>query len=592
LEERERQYRLLAENSTDIIARTSIEGILLYISPACQTLLGYDPSEMIGHPQSYFVHPEDLANDASQIRIGITQTNHTYTYVHRIRHRDGQYLWFETITRPIRDPLTRTITELQVASRNITERRKIESELRESENRYRQLIEESSDAIFTTALDGVFTYVNPATEFIVGYKAAELIGKRFTLVLETYWSHLLRRFYYKQITQQIPETILNFPIRTKSGANLWVEQTVKIILQNGKVTQLSGTVRDVTSRHEAEQNLLLTQFSLDAAKDAAFWIKHDGHFGYVNRATSTSLGYDVDRLLTLTISAIYPEITPTEWHSLWSQIQQTGEFTKELTSRRQDGTLFTVEMAANFMSYDDQEFVFAFVRDLTSRKQMETELQQERDFAHQIMDNMGQALIVKDTCNNLEYINPAVTQLIGYSSAELLGRDFESLIVEEDIHIFKEHMTQRKQGKTSTYEIRLERANCETIYVMITSVPRYKDDVYVGSIGVITDMTERIHQEAERDRLITEVQQNADLLRTVIDSTPDWIFAKDLSFRYILANKGFADGIGKSLDEILGKTDVELGVADEIVFGNPEKNVFGTRNEDVVVLKTGKSYFK
>ncbi|MEP6987583.1 MAG: response regulator, partial [Chloroflexota bacterium] len=127
---------------------------------------------------------------------------------------------------------------------------------------------------------------------------------------------------------------------------------------------------------------------------------------------------------------------------------------------------------------------------------------------------------------------------------------------------------------------------------MITSVPRYKDDVYVGSIGVITDMTERIHQEAERERLITEVQQNADLLRTVIDSTPDWIFAKDLNFRYILANKGFADGIGKSLDEILGKTDVELGVTDEIVFGNPEKNIFGTRNEDVVVLKTGKSYFK
>ncbi len=592
LEERERQYRLLAENSTDIIARSTVEGKLLYISPACKTLLGYEPEEMIGRPQSDFIHPEDLVNENSNIRLGITQTTHTFTFVHRIRHRDGHYLWFETITRPVRDPVARTITELQVASRNITERRRIEFELRESETRYRQIIEESSDAIFTASVAGVFTYANPATAHIVGYTTDELIGRPFTFVLEEYWRNLLTRFYLKQLTHQIPETVLNFPIHTKSGEQRWVEQNVKLTIQNGIVTQLTGMVRDVTARHEAEQNLLLTQFSLDAAQDAAFWIKRDGHFGYANRATSTSLGYDADQLLALTMSDIYPDITPDKWHLMWDEIQQTGEFSKELTSRKHDGTLFTVEMAANFMSYDDQEFIFAFVRDLTSRKQMEVELEQERDFAHQIMDNMGQALIVKNKDNCLEYVNPAVTQVLGYSTDELLGRDFESLIIEDDIQTFRENIRHRIKGQTSSYEIRLERADCETIYAMVTSVPRYKDDVNIGSIAVITDMTDRMHQEAERNRLTSEVQKNADLLRTVIDSTPDWIFAKDRSFRYILANKGFADGIGKSVNDILGKTDVELGVDDEIIFGNPEKNIFGTRNEDELVLQTGKSYFK
>jgi PAS domain S-box-containing protein len=590
LEERERQYRLLAENSTDIIARMTVEGKLLYISPACKTLLGYAPEEMIGHAQSEFIHPDDLANEGSRVRISITQTTNTFTYVHRLQHRDGYYLWFETITRPIRDSLTHAITELQVASRNITESRKFELALRESETRYRQLIEESSDAIFTTSVIGEFTYVNPATANVVGYTTDELLGKHFTFVLEEYWSNLLTRFYIKQIDQQIPETILNFPIRTKSGEQRWVEQNVKITLQNGAVTQLTGSVRDVTARHEAEQNLLLTQFSLDAAQDAAFWIKDNGHFGYANR--STSLGYDVDHLLTLTISDVYPEITPERWRVLWDEIQQTGEFSKEMTSRKKDGTLFTVEMAANFMSYDDQQFVFAFVRDLTLRKQMEDELQQERDFAHQIMDNMGQALVVKDVNNCLEYVNPAVTRLLGYEQPELLGRDFESLIIEEDVHTFKEIRNDRLKGRISTYELRLERADYATIYVMITSVPRYKDEVYVGSIAVITDMTDRIHQEAERNRLTSEVQQNANLLRTVIDSTPDWIFAKDRNFRYILVNKGFADGIGKSLEEILGKTDIELGASEEIIYGNPEKNIFGARNEDIIVLETGKSYFK
>ncbi len=592
LEERERQYRLLAENSTDIIARVTVEGRLLYISPACKTLLGYTPDEMIGHMQSEFIHPEDLANESSNIRTGITQTDHTFTYVHRNRHRDGHYIWFETITRPVRDPQTRTITELQVASRNISERRIIESALRESETRYRQLIEEASDAIFTTSAHGIFTYVNPATEHIVGYSADELIGKPSSNVLEPYWAKVVRQFYAKQISEQIPETVLNFPVRTKSGEERWVEQTTKITLESGDVTHLTATVRDITARHRAEQNLLLTQFSLDAAQDAALWIKHDGHINYANRAASTSLGYDTHKLLSLTISDIYPEFTPDAWKALWAEIKGKGEFFKELTSRKHNGTQFKVEMAANFMSYDDQEFVFAFVRDLTSRKLMESELQQERDFAHQIMENMGQALVVKDIDNRLQYVNPAVTQLIGYSVQELLGRDFETLIIEEDIPTFRSNLSQRVKGQSTTYEIRLERADCATIYTMVMSVPRYKDNVCIGSIAVITDMTERMQQEAERRRLTSQVQQNAELLRTVIDSTPDWIYAKDRNFRYILANKGFADGLGKTPDEILGKTDSELGITNEIIYGNPEKNIFGTRNEDVIVLQTGKSYFK
>lgn len=592
LEERERQYRLLAENSTDIIARSTVEGKLLYISPACKALLGYEPADMIGRTYKEFSHAEDAASDGSEIRLGIAHASDTFTYVHRIRHRDGHYLWFETITRPVRDPKTHAMIELQIASRDITQRRVVEEALRDSETRYRQLIEEASDAIFTTGIDGRFTYVNPATEKIGGYTSKELIGKHFTMVLDSYWSQLLQRFYYKQVTQKIPETILNFPIRTRSGDQRWVEQTVKLILQNDKVMQLSGVVRDVTARHEAEQNLLLTQFSLDAAQDAAFWIKHDGHFGYVNRATSVSLGYDIDYLLTLTVSDIYPDISPVQWQELWEQIKHNGEFSKELVSRKKDGTLFTVEMAANFMSYDDQEFVFAFVRDLTLRKRMESELEQERDFAHQIMENMGQALVVKDVNGCLEYVNPAVSQMLGHSTQSLLGQKFESLIVEDDVEIYKQSGEQRLKGNSTIYEVRLKRTDQLSIYTLITSVPRYKDGVYVGSIAVITDMTEHMHQEAERNRLITEVQQNAELLRTVIDSTPDWIFAKDRNFRYILVNKGFADGIGKTNAEILGKTDDELGVAEEVVFGNPEKNIFGTRNEDMLVLSTGKSYFK
>jgi PAS domain S-box-containing protein len=93
------------------------------------------------------------------------------------------------------------------------------------------------------------------------------------------------------------------------------------------------------------------------------------------------------------------------------------------------------------------------------------------------MDNMGQALIVKDVINCLEYANPAVTQLLGYTTQELLGRNYESLIVDEDVQLFKQNLYRRIKGQTTTYEVRLKRSNSETIHTMVTSVPRYKDNV-------------------------------------------------------------------------------------------------------------------
>ncbi|MCA0457391.1 MAG: PAS domain S-box protein [Chloroflexi bacterium] len=592
LEEREHQYRLLAENSTDIIIRTTIEGTILYISPAFKTLLGYEPESIIGKTRAEISHPDDILNNNSQIRSGIFSTTSTFTYTHRFRHRDGHYLWFETVARPVRDPKTNHITEIHVSSRDITERRRMEEALSASETRYRQLVEEAGDAIFTISTDGVFTYANPAIKRITGYHPEELIGKHFTMVLRDYWGELLTRFYQKQIAERIPETILDFPLYARDGVQHWVEQTIHIVLNEGKVTHLSSILRDVTARHEAEQNLLLTQFSLDAAQDAAFWIKKDGHFGYVNKAASTTLGYDTDQLLQLSVSDIYPEITSDLWFIWWNNLKQESEFSRELVSRRKNGTTFNVEMAANFMSYDDQEFVFAFVRDLTMRKQMENALNQERDFARQIMENMGQALIVKDTEGRLEYVNPAAAFMLGYTKQELIGRNFESLIVDDDIEEFHSIQVQRRNEMRIAYEIGMKRADGRLIHTAITSVSRSINDAFAGSIAVITDMTERMQQEAEREHLHREIQKNAELLRKVIDSTPDWIFAKDQNFRYLLANRGFAEGIGIPAEEIVGKTDLELGMTEEIVFGDAAHHTTGIRAEDIAVLTTGESIHK
>lgn len=127
LRESEARYRLLAENATDVISRHAPDGTYLYASPACRTLLGYTPDELVGTNAYDYFHP----NDAYAVMESYTDADergiHTVTY--RVRRKDGEYVWFETTSSQIRDPETGEIREIIATSRDVTERHHRERKL-------------------------------------------------------------------------------------------------------------------------------------------------------------------------------------------------------------------------------------------------------------------------------------------------------------------------------------------------------------------------------------------------------------------------------------------------------------------------------
>lgn len=154
--ESEDRYRLMAENSTDMITRHDPKGIFLYVSPACHALLGYEPEELIkGVPNDYF-HPEDLEAIA-KAHSTVLALPVTYTVSYRIRRKDGHYVWFETTSRAIREAETGKIQEIIGVSRDITERKQREQELRESESSIRALYQVTS-APYTDPINRVSTF--------------------------------------------------------------------------------------------------------------------------------------------------------------------------------------------------------------------------------------------------------------------------------------------------------------------------------------------------------------------------------------------------------------------------------------------------
>jgi two-component system sensor kinase FixL len=121
LRESELRFHLLAENATDIISRHTPDGTYLYVSPSCKTLLGYKPEELIGFNAYKLLHHDDIAKIRKMLNPRRERPAHQ-TATYRARRKEGDYRWFESNIRIVRDEQTKAIREIHSASRDITDR--------------------------------------------------------------------------------------------------------------------------------------------------------------------------------------------------------------------------------------------------------------------------------------------------------------------------------------------------------------------------------------------------------------------------------------------------------------------------------------
>src|SRR5581483_6186073 len=156
-------------------------------------------------------------------------------------------------------------------------------------------------------------------------------------------------------------------------------------------------------------------------------------------------------------------------------------------------------------------------RELAERTRIEQELQEQRDFAVQVMDNLGQGMTITDAEGHFEYVNPAYAKMLGLSPSDLIGKTPRDFTLPEDLEKLDKARGQRKQGQASTYETRLRRATGEIVYVLITGVPRWLNEKFIGAIAVVTDLTERKKAENEQAALLERIQRHNVQLQTAAE---------------------------------------------------------------------------
>ncbi len=175
LQRSEELYRLIAENSTDMISKRTSDGHITYVSPACRSLLGYEPEELVGQNAYQFYHPDDLQMVLTALEpVFHSATVTTATY--RIRRKDGRYIWFETRSQGIDNAENGKLQEIICSSRDVTERHEAQARLQESEIRFQQMNATIDDLFwFSEQRLTKLIYVSPALKKIWGLEVEAVL---------------------------------------------------------------------------------------------------------------------------------------------------------------------------------------------------------------------------------------------------------------------------------------------------------------------------------------------------------------------------------------------------------------------------------
>jgi PAS domain S-box-containing protein len=353
--EAENRLRLITENMQDMLLLTDTNLVCTYASASHKWSLGYDPKEMVGRPVYDFVHPDDLAKAMEAAKTAFKDISAGKMEV-RVRRADGSYILSEGIGKILTDDSGQVIGTM-LTSRDITERKKIEQALKESEEKYRKLFEEAMDAIFVAdAETGILIDCNNAATTLTGRTKLEIIGKHQRFLhpdgnggnfSESFEQHLGDK------EGQIIET----QIIQKNDEIRDVAIKANLIEVNGK-RMLQGIFRDVTERKERARKAQFQARLLNAVGQAIIATDLNGKIIYWNYAAEQLYGWKEAEVLGRCIVDITPAESSQEQAAKIMKRLNAGEYwSGEFLAKRRDGTLFPAIITSSPITNDKGELI-------------------------------------------------------------------------------------------------------------------------------------------------------------------------------------------------------------------------------------------
>ncbi len=379
------------------------------------------------------------------------------------------------------------------------------SQIRAGEERYRKIFNAPSDAILIhDANTGKILDINQGMLEMFGYTYKEALQIDVGNI-----SSGEAPFTQKNAEGKIKKAILHGPqtfewlCLKRDRTPFWGEVSLKYTEFSGH-RYVIAVVRDISSRKLAEESIYFTQSAIDHSDDSAFWSGPSGRFVYVNEAACRSLGYSHEELMAMKVSDFDPNFPPDAWEKHWQDLKEKGSIYLETTHQTKTGKIFPVEVRATFLEYEGKEFNCSFVRDITQRKQAETNIAAEKERLAVTLRSIGDGVITTDISGNVVLLNKVTEKLTGWGNEEAAGRPLEDvfrIINEQTREVCDNPVTKvlnsRQIVALANHTVLVARDGTERIIADSGAPIMDSESNIIGVVLVFRDVTKQLKTERE-----------------------------------------------------------------------------------------------
>jgi PAS domain S-box-containing protein len=552
LRESEEKWRSLIENAPDIVASVDSDGRILSTN---RTVPGITEDDVVGHPVFDFM-PADHHGPMRQALQQVFQTGKPAHFEAAGLGPLGTTSWYETRIGPV--ILDGKVTAATLIATDVTARRRAEQELRKSEQRYRDIVEDINEIIYELDPSGRITYMSPAVEHLSGFAPSEMTGRHFSeFIHPDDVSNLVRSFQQDQT--DLIERANEYRTISKSGETIWIRSHGRLVLEGGRVVGYRGILVDISERRQAEEALRESEERFRSAFQHAATgialVTPGGRLLQVNRACWETLGYSEQELTSTTWQALThaDDLETTQGHVRRVLAGESDFFELEKRFMHKDGRVMWGHVISSLVRDSDgtPSYFITQIQDITERKHTEHALRQsEAKFRTLAETTPVVTCILQDM--RMRYVSPAVETLTGYSSEELLEMDFLEVVHPDYRELVRERGPARQRGEQSPqgYEIKIvTKSGDERWLALAGSAIEFEGKPAVVGTGL--DVTERKRAEEA-------LKQREETTLALLNAPTDPALLIDKHGTILALNEAAAEALGGTVDDLVGVCGFDL----------------------------------
>ncbi len=564
----EKHYREIVEQAADIIYTRTMSGHITSINAAGARFFGKPAVELVGSHLSELIGAEAAKRDIKETHDLRSDTPRRS--LHCLKDALGVAHYLEDAVSVERNHRGQA-TAVRGVARDVTEQKLAEQALKDSEERYRQLVELSPEAI-AVHIDGKIRYVNQAAQNLwAAATREELIGKgMLDLVHPDYQEAVSERI--RHIENGTPTPLHSCKHIRLDGEVIDVEVTDIPFTSRGQ-RAVQVVIRDVTERKRSREVLRETETRLRTIIEntpvVLFAIDRDGIFTLLEGEGLKALGLKPGALVGQSVYEVY----------------QDNPKILESVKRSLLGESFSVAVSVGDLAYETRYTpltndkgeitgVTCVATDVTESLKSQKASRENEARYRELFENANDIIYTHDLTGNFTSLNRSGERIVGYSWEEAAQMNIADVIAPEYLKMALEMMNRKAIGNAPTvYELELITKSGRRVRLEVSSRVIYAEGKPAGVQGVARDLTE--HKRSQE-----ALRESQTFFHSFMDNSPAIAFMKDSEGRYVYVNKPFEGLFGPKLDFLRGKTSFDW---------LPPATALQTHEHDLSVLVTGNS---